>query len=99
MSKIGSIFNQFLRIPNHLLPAELQADKIIHPPKYIHPKRKHRQINLTTIDKEATRKVQQEEDMKVMHFSSEDDEGDYQAEKFEDFDQEDMSEDYGGSDE
>ena len=51
------------------------------------------------IDTKATKEIQEDDDMKVLNFASEEeeDEGDYQADQFEDFDQDDMSEDFGGS--
>ena len=91
------LFRQYLRIPNALLPSELQPEKLEHPPKFIKSKKEEKKV-MRVIDKKETKEVH-EDDMNVLNFVSEEeeDEGDYQAEKFEDFDQDDMSDDFGGS--
>ena len=88
----SEIFRQFLRIPPTLLPSELQ-------PKFISTKKQNNMKRIHLIDTKATKEIQEDDDMKVLNFASEEeeDEGDYQADQFEDFDQDDMSEDFGGS--
>ena len=94
------MFQQFLRIPTHLLPAELQPSQLEHPPKFISVKKQqHTSQSMPMIDKKDKQQMQEDDDMKVLNFASEEeeDEGDYQADQFEDFDQDDMSDDFGGS--
>ncbi|EMD48640.1 Hypothetical protein EHI5A_136320 [Entamoeba histolytica KU27] len=87
------LFKQFIRIPQNLLPSELQGDAINHPPKRFQIQVPSMSNGTNLIDKKETNKLIAEEHLGEV-FDEEDDEGDddYDANKFEDYDQEDMSE-------
>ena len=93
----SNYFRQYLRVPRELLPTELQADALNAPPKRQTVQKQVQPITRNIIDKKETNKLMKEEHINEV-YTDDDEADDYDAVRFEDYDQEDDMSDANSED-